>query len=66
MLDDGSVRSLSEIANTEGLTRASVTQIMNLLKLPAKRRFFVGIGRCKIGPEYSKRKLRKGKYDLLS
>jgi hypothetical protein len=32
MLDDQSVRSCSEIASEENLTRARITQIMNLLK----------------------------------
>ena len=36
MLDDGVVVSMSEIARKEGLTRARVTQIMNLLKLRAE------------------------------
>ncbi|MFC1534127.1 hypothetical protein ACFLZG_01520 [Thermodesulfobacteriota bacterium] len=34
MLDDGEVASLSELAKKKDLTRARVTQIMNLLKLP--------------------------------
>jgi hypothetical protein len=34
MLDNGAVGSLMENAAKEGLTRARVTQIMNLLKLP--------------------------------
>ncbi len=34
MLDEGEVSSLAQIAKIEGLTRARVTQIMNLLKLP--------------------------------
>jgi len=36
-LDDGTVASMSEIARKESLTRARVTQIMNLLKLPAEK-----------------------------
>ena len=43
MLDDGEVESLSEIAEKEGLTRARVTQIMNLLKLsPEWKNFLLG------------------------
>ena len=41
MLDDGSVNSMSEIARKEGFTRARVTQIMNLLKLPAEMQNFL-------------------------
>ena len=41
MLDDGSAESMSEIARIEGLTRARVTQIMNLLKLPAEMQVFL-------------------------
>ncbi len=33
--------SLSEIGEKEGLTRARVTQIMNLLKLPSERKEFL-------------------------
>jgi hypothetical protein len=36
MLDDQSVRSYSKIASEEDLTRARVSQIMSLLKLPPK------------------------------
>ena len=38
MIDDELVKSLNEIAKNEGLTRARVTQVMNLLKLPAGKR----------------------------
>ena len=41
MLKDGAVKSMSEIARSEGLTRARVTQIMNLLKLPAEMLVFL-------------------------
>lgn len=42
MLDDGDVGLFSEIAGKEGgLTRASVTQIMNLLKLPPEWKDFL-------------------------
>jgi hypothetical protein len=34
MIDDGIISSMSDIARKEGLTKARVTQIMNLLKLP--------------------------------
>jgi hypothetical protein len=33
-LDSGEVRTQAEIASQEGLTRARVTQLLNLLKLP--------------------------------
>ena len=41
MLKDGVVNSMSEIARTEGFTRARITQIMNLLKLPTEMRVFL-------------------------
>ena len=41
MLDNGAVSSMSKIAKKEGLTRARVTQIMNLLKLPAEMQEFL-------------------------
>ena len=41
MLDEGEVNSLAQIAKIEGLTRARVTQIMNLLKLPAGLKKFL-------------------------
>jgi hypothetical protein len=36
MLEDGEVNNQSELARKVGLTRARVTQILNLLKLPAR------------------------------
>jgi hypothetical protein len=61
MLDDGVVRSLGEIAKKEGLTRARVTQIMNLLKLPAKmKEYLLGLDDPKEIRKYSERKLRHG------
>ena len=41
MLDDGSVCSMSEIARIVKLTRARVTQILNLLKLLAEMQNFL-------------------------
>lgn len=41
MLIEGEIGSLSEIAKNEGLTKARVTQIMNLLKLPPEMREFL-------------------------
>ena len=41
ILDDGNVKSFNDIAKKEGLTRARVTQIMNLLKLPAEFREYL-------------------------
>jgi len=59
MLDDGVVVSMSEIARTEGLTRARVTQIMNLLKLPAEKQvFLLELDDAKLVREYSERRLR--------
>lgn len=66
MLDYGEVTSLSEIAKKEGFTRARVTQIMNLLKLPAEmQEFLVGLDNWKEIRKYSERKLRKVRPDLL-
>ena len=60
MLDDGVVRSLREIAKSEGLTRARVTQIMNLLKLPVNvREFLVRLDDPKEIRGYSERRLRQ-------
>ncbi len=43
----------------EGLTRARVTQIMNLLKLPAEMQdFLLGLDDAKQIRKYSERKLR--------
>jgi hypothetical protein len=59
MLDDGSVDSMSQIARSEGLTRARVTQIMNLLKLPAEMQvFLLELEDAKEVRKYSERKLR--------
>ena len=59
MLNDGVVRSLGEIAKNEGLTRARVTQIMNLLKLPDEMRdFLLGLDDPKEIRKYSERRLR--------
>ena len=60
MLDNGEVGSLSELAKNEGLTRARVTQIMNLLKLPAEMRdFLAGLDDPREIRKYSERRLRK-------
>jgi hypothetical protein len=59
MLDDGVVVSMSEIARNEGLTRARVTQIMNLLKLPANMQvFLLELNDAKQIRKFSERKLR--------
>jgi hypothetical protein len=59
MLDCGETRSLSEVARTKGLTRARVTQIMNLLKLPADlQEFLVKLDDPKEIRKFSERKLR--------
>ncbi|MBC8434038.1 MAG: hypothetical protein H8D96_19180 [Desulfobacterales bacterium] len=67
MLDDGAVESLSQIAKKEGLTRARITQIMNLLKLPSDlREFLVGLNDPKEIRKYSERKIRKVQPDSLA
>jgi hypothetical protein len=59
MLGDGRLRSLSDIARKEKLTRARVTQIMNLLKLPlAWREFLATLDAPEEIRRYSERKLR--------
>lgn len=59
MLGDGEVESLSEIAEKEGLTRAQVTQIMNLLKLPPEwKEFLLGLEHPREIRKYSKKRLR--------
>ena len=62
MLDNGEVGSLNEIAAKEGVTRAGVTQIMNLLKLPDEMRSFLArLDDPKEIRRYSERKLRSTK-----
>jgi hypothetical protein len=67
MLDEGSVKSLSEVAQKEGMTRARVTQIMNLLKLPIEwQGFLAGLDDSKEIRKYSERRLRNwhpGRFD---
>lgn len=59
VLEDGKVKSLSEVARNEGLTRARVTQIMNLLKLSDEvKEFLAGLEDSKEIREYSERRLR--------
>jgi hypothetical protein len=59
MLDARSVRSYGEIAEKEGLTRARVTQIMNLLKLPPQcKAFLAGLDDPREIREFSERRLR--------
>jgi hypothetical protein len=51
--------SLSEFGEKEGLTRARVTQIMNLLKLPPEwKEFWLGLESPNEIRKYSERKLR--------
>jgi hypothetical protein len=60
MMDEGKVKSFNEIAKKEGLTRARVTQIMNLLKLPTDfQKFLLGLNDQAEISKYSERKLRK-------
>jgi hypothetical protein len=62
MLDNGEVGSLNEIAVKEGLIRARVTQIMNLLKLPEEmREFLLRLDDPKEIRKYSERRLRRTK-----
>ena len=59
-MDDGEVTSLAQIAKIEGLTRARVTQIMNLLKLPARlKEFLTNLENPVEIRRYSERRLRK-------
>ena len=59
MLDEGEVSSLAQIAKIEGLTRARVTQVMNLLKLPAEvKEFLNGLQDPVEIRRYSERRLR--------
>jgi hypothetical protein len=59
MLDEGEVGSLNEIAAREGVTRARVTQIMNLLKLPGEMQdFLFGLDDPEEIRKYSERRLR--------
>jgi len=60
LLKEGKFKSQSEIAEKEGLTRARVTQIMNLVKLPPEwKEFLTQLNNPKEISKYSERKLRK-------
>ncbi len=62
MLDEGTVASLNEIAKKEGLSRARVTQVMNLLKLPeAVKMFLAHLDDSQEIRMHSERKLRGGR-----
>jgi hypothetical protein len=59
LLKNGTFKSKSDIAKKEGLTRARVTQIMNLLRLPPEwRHFLIQLDDPKEIQKYSERKLR--------
>jgi septum formation inhibitor-activating ATPase MinD len=59
MLDNKAVLSMSEISRKESLTRARVTQIMNLLKLPAEmQEFLLNLENPREIRKFSERKLR--------
>lgn len=59
LLENGIVKSKSDIAKKEGLTRARVTQVMNLLKLPSEwRNFLKQLDVTKEIRKYSERRLR--------
>ena len=66
MLEDGKVNSLSEIARKEGLSRTRITQIMNLLKLPAKvQKFLADLNDPKEIRRHSERRLRQSLSSLF-
>ena len=59
LLENGTFKSKSDSAKKEGLTRARVTQIMNLLRLPLEwRHFLKQLDDSKEIRKYSERKLR--------
>jgi hypothetical protein len=59
MLENREIESLSEISRQEGLTRARVTQIMNLLKLLSGwQKFLAALDDLEEMRKYSERKLR--------
>lgn len=59
MLEDGKLKSLGDIARKEGLTRARITQIINLPKLPSQwKEFVLGLDGSKEIRKYTKRRLR--------
>jgi hypothetical protein len=59
LLENGTFKSKSDIAKKEGLTRARVTQIMNLLKLPPHWRYFLKqLDDSEKIRKYSERRLR--------
>jgi ParB-like chromosome segregation protein Spo0J len=59
MLDEGLAESLNDIAKMENLSRARVTQIMDLLKLPAEvKEFLTGLQDPAGIRRYSERRLR--------
>jgi hypothetical protein len=61
MLDEGIVTSSNEMARRERLSRARVTQVMNLLKLPeAVKMFLASLDDSREIREHSERKLRNG------
>lgn len=59
MLDERLAESLNDIAKMENLSRARVTQIMDLLKLPAEiKEFLTGLQDPAAIRRYSKDKVR--------
>jgi hypothetical protein len=59
-LKEGRFSSLAEMARARGLTRARVTQIMNLLKLPDELiTFLLGLTDPEDIKKYSERRLRR-------
>jgi hypothetical protein len=59
LLENGTLKSKSDIAKREGLTRARVTQIMNLLRLPPEwRNFLKQLDNSKEIRKFSERRLR--------
>jgi len=59
MLDEGLAESLNDIAKIKNLSRARVTQIMDLLKLPAEvKKFLTGLQDPAEIRRYSETRLR--------
>ncbi len=64
MLETGEFKSQSEIARGEGLSRARVTQIMNLLKLSVEwKEFLIQLNDYEEICKYSERRLRNYRLD---
>lgn len=61
------ISSLSDIGKKEGLTRARITQIMNLLKLPQEMQdFLAGLDDPRVIRRYSERRLRNSQKSKIN